>query len=122
MAESQRQELVQRLRVRIGPALRGRRAVDALRVLLERHVLGMVAVDLRARSDENRPLEPGAVLEHVLGALHVRQEGAARLLDDQLDSYGGREVEDDVTAVHELADDRGREHGVHNQMESVSSK
>ena len=120
VAQRQREELVERLRVGVRPALRRRRPVDPLRVLLEQDVLGMVAVDLGARRDQDRLLEARAVLEHVLGALHVRQQRVARLLDDQADADGSGQVVDDVAAVHELADHGLREDRVDDEVEPVA--
>ena len=80
----------------------------------------MVAVDLGARRDQHRLLEARAVLEHVLGALHVREQRAARLLDDQAHADGSGQVVDDVAPVHELADDGLREHGVDDEVEALA--
>ena len=43
-----------------------------------------------------RLVEAGAVLEHGLRALHVREQRAAGLLDDQADADGRGEVPDGV--------------------------
>ena len=80
----------------------------------------MVAVDLGARRDEHRPLEARAVLEHVLGALDVRKQRSAGLLDDQAYAYGSGQVVHDVAPVHELADDGLREHGVDHEVEALA--
>ena len=80
----------------------------------------MVAVDLGARGDEHGLLESRAVLEHVLGALDVGEQRAARLLDDELDADRCREVVHDVAAVHELADDGRRENRVDDEMEPLA--
>ena len=112
----QREELVHRLRVGVEPALLGRRPVDPARVLGERTLLAVVAVDLGGRGDQHALAEAVAVLEHGLGALHVRDERAHRLLDDQAHADRGGEVVDDVALVHELAHDRGREHRVDDQV------
>ena len=80
----------------------------------------MIAVDLGAGRDQHRLLEPRAVLEHVLGALHVRQQRAAGLLDDQADADGRGQVVHDVAAVHELADDGLREHRVDDEVEALA--
>jgi hypothetical protein len=118
--ERQREELVERLRVRVGPALRRRRTVDPQRVLVEGNVLGVVPVHLRARGDQHRLLETGAVLEHVLGALHVRQQCPAGLLDDQAHSHSGCQVIDRVATVHKLADDGRGEHRVDDEVEALA--
>jgi hypothetical protein len=120
VAQREREELVERLRVGVGPALRGRRPVDPLRVLIEQDVLRVIAVDLGAGRDQHRLLESCAVVEHVLGALHVRQQRTAGLLDDQADADGRGQVVHDVTAVHELADDGLREHRVDDEMEALA--
>ena len=120
VAKRQGEELVERLRVGVRPALRGRRPVDPLRVLLEQDVFRMVAVDLGARRDQHRLLEARAVLEHVLCALHVREQCAARLLDDQAHADGRGQVVDDVASVHELADDRLRENRVDDEVEPLA--
>jgi hypothetical protein len=78
----------------------------------------MVAVDLGRGGDEHALAEPGAVLEDSLGALDVRQQRAAGLLDDQANADRRSEVEDDVAPVHQLAHDRAREHGLHDEVES----
>ncbi len=80
----------------------------------------MVAVHLGARGDQHRLLEAGAVLEHVLGSLHVRQQRSAGLLDDQAHADGGREVVDRVAPVHELADDGRGEHRVDDEVEALA--
>ncbi len=80
----------------------------------------MVAVHLRGRRDEDALAKPVAVLEHRLGALHVRDERANGLLDDQPDADRGRKVVDDVAAVHELVHDRLREDGVDDEVEVAS--
>jgi hypothetical protein len=116
LAQREREELVEGLGIGVRPALRGRGPVDPLRVLREGNVFGMVPVDLRARGHEHRPLEAGAVVEYVLRALDVREQRPARLLDDEADSDGRREVVDGVDAVHELADDGRREHGIDDEM------
>ena len=77
----------------------------------------MVAVDLGARCDEHPLPEPRGVLEHVLRPLDVRQQRVPRALDDQPDPDDRGQVVDDVAAVHELADDRRREHGIDDEME-----
>ena len=118
VAQRERQELVERLRVGVGPALRGRRPIDPLRVLLEQDVRRMVAVHLGAGRDQHWFLEARAVLEHVLGALNVRQQRPAGLLDDQADADGRGQVVHDVAPVHELADDRLREHRVDHEVEA----
>ena len=112
----EREELVDRLRVRVPPALFGRRPVDAASVLLERLLLAMIAVDLRRRRDEHTPAEAVAVLEHGLGPLDVRDECAHGLLDDQPDAHRCREVEHDVAPVHELADDGLVQHRVDDEV------
>ena len=115
----EREELVHRLRVGIGPApLRGR-PVDAPRGLLERKLFAMVAVDLRGRGDEDALAELGAVLEHDLRPLQVRDERVHRLLDDQPHADGGRQVVDDVALVDELVDDRRREHRIDDEVEAL---
>ena len=48
--------------------------------------------------------------------LDVGQEGMAGLLHDQAYPDGGREVEDGVTAVHELAHDGRRQHRLDSEM------
>ena len=80
----------------------------------------MVAVDLGARRDEHSLVEAVAVLEHRLRAPDVRDHRQHRLLDDQPDADRCREVVDDVAAVHELADDGGRQHRVDDEMEPLA--
>ena len=113
----EREELVHRLRVRVGPAPLRRRPVDAARVLHEGHVVARVAVDLRGRRDEHPLAEAVAELEHGLGALDVRDQRVDGLLDDQPHADRGREVVDDVALVDELVDDRRREHRVDDEVE-----
>jgi hypothetical protein len=117
----ERQELVHRLGVGVGPAAHGRRSVDPPGILRERHLLAVVAVDLARRGDQHALVEAVAVLEHELGAAHVRDERVHGLLDDEPDSDGGCHVEDDVALVHELVDDGGLEDGVHHRWKSHRS-
>jgi hypothetical protein len=77
----------------------------------------VVAVDLGGRGDQHPLPELRAVLEHVLGALDVREQRVAGLLDDQLDADDSREVVDDIALVHELADDGRGEHGLDDEVE-----
>src|SRR5207248_4580259 len=60
----EREELVERLRFRIGPAAGGRRPVHPATLFGERFGLATVAVDLRRRRDEHTLAEPVAMLEH----------------------------------------------------------
>ncbi len=113
----ERQELVERLRLRVCPAPRRRRPVDAAALLCERLRLAPVAVDLGRRRDEHALPELVAVVEDVLRALDVRDERAHRLLDDQPHADRRGEVIDDVAAVHELVHDRRLEHGVDDEVE-----
>jgi hypothetical protein len=113
----EREELVHRLRVGVRPAPLRRRAVHAARVLGERRLLAVVAVDLGGRGDEHPLAEAVAVLEHGLRPLDVRDERVHGLLDDQADADGGGEVVDDVCLVHQLVYDRMREHGVDDEVE-----
>ena len=113
----EREELVHRLRVGVGPAALRRRPVDAARALLERRLVLVVAVDLRGRRDQDALAEAVALVEHVLRALHVGHERAHRLLDDQPHADRRGEVVDDVALVDELVDDRAREHRVHREVE-----
>ena len=64
----EREELVHRLRVGIRPAPDRGRPVDPARVLIERKLFPMVAVDLRGRCDQHALLEAVAVVEHDLRA------------------------------------------------------
>ena len=105
LVQRQRKELVHRLRVGIGPAAGSCRPVDPARVLGERLLLAVVAVDLGRRCDQHPFAETGAVLEHVLRALDIGEERVPRLLDDQPDTHCCGEVVDDVALVDELADD-----------------
>ena len=82
----------------------------------------MVAVDLRGRGDEHALAEPGAVVEHDLGALEVRDERVHRLLDDQPHADRRRQVVDDVALVHELVDDRRLEHRVDDEVEVAARR
>ena len=116
----EREELVHRLRVRIRPALLRRRPVDPPVGLDERPLLAVVAVDLGGRGDQHALAEPVAVLEDDLGATQVRHERLHGLLDDQTDADRRSEVVDDVALVDELVDDRPVEHGVDDEMESVT--
>jgi hypothetical protein len=111
------QVLVHRLRVRVQPALLGRRPVDTARVLAERVGRAVIAVDLRGRRDEHPLAEACAVVEHVLGAVEVRHDRVHRALDDQARADGRGEVVHDVDLVHELVDDRVRQDGVDDEME-----
>ncbi len=113
----EREELVHRLRVGVGPAALRRRPVDAAGALVERRLVLVVAVDLRGRGDQDALAEAVALVEHVLGALHVRHERAHRLLDDQAHADGRGEVVDDVALVDELVHDGTREHRVHGEVE-----
>ena len=118
LVEAEREELVDRLRVRVEPAALADRAVDAAVVLRQRAFLAVVAVDLRARRDEHALVELVAVLEHRLGAAHVRDHRVHRLLDDQPHADRGGQVVHDVALVDELADDRRREHRVDDEVEA----
>jgi hypothetical protein len=115
--QCEREKLVHRLGVRVGPALRGRRAVDPAGFLVERRVFRVIAVDLGRRRDEHPLAEAGAVLEHRFRPLDVREQRAAGLLDDQAHPDRGGEMEDHVDLVHELAHDGGREHGLDDEVE-----
>ena len=84
-----------------------RRAHHEVGVLAERHV-GALAVDLGGGGDEHELLLLRGVAQDHLGAVHVGFDRVHRLLDDQLDAYGGGEVKDDIGAIDELGDDRVR--------------
>jgi hypothetical protein len=77
----------------------------------------VVAVHLRARSDEDPLVEAVAVVENDLRPFEVRDQRAHRLLDDQADAHRSREVVDDVTLVDELAHDGVLQHGVDDEVE-----
>ncbi len=113
----EREELVHRLRVGVGPAPLGRGAVDAAVVLRERALLTVVAVHLRGRGDEHALVEAVRVLQHDLRPAEVRDERLDGLLDDQSNADRGREVIDDVALVDELVDGGVREHRVDDQVE-----
>ena len=108
----EREELVHRLRVGVGPAALGRRPIDAAVALLQRALLAVVAVDLGGGRDQHALVEPVALLEYVLGALEVDDERPNGLFDDQPHADRGGEVVDDVALVDELVHDRAREHRV----------
>src|SRR5215208_581707 len=117
LVEAEREELVDRLRVRVQPAALAHRAVDATIVLRQRAFLAVIAVHLGARRDEHALVELVAVLEDRLGAADVRDHRVHRLLDDQPHADRGSEVVHDVALVDELADDRGRQHRVNDEVE-----
>ena len=116
----EREELVHRLRVGVGPAALGGRAVDPAVGLAQRALLAVVAVDLAGRRDQHALAEAVAVVEHDLGALDVGDDRADGLLDDEAHADGRGQVVDDVALVHELVDDRRREHGVDDEVEVVA--
>ena len=118
LVEAERQELVHRLRVGVQPAALGDGAVDTPVVLLQRPLLAVVSVDLRARRDQHALVELVAVLEHRRRALQVRDHRVHGLLDDQAHADGGRQVVDDVALVDELADDRRGEHRVDDEVKA----
>ena len=72
LLEREREELVEGLRIRVCPPLGRRRAVDALRVLVEEASSGDSRTPPSWRR-RDRLLEAGAVLEYVLSALNVRK-------------------------------------------------
>ena len=113
----EREELVDRLRLRVEPPPRRRRAVHAPALLVERLRLAPVAVDLRGRGDEHALAEAVAVVEDDLGALDVRDERAHGLLDDE--PHADRRARDGRRRrnVHELVHDRRLEHRVDDEME-----
>ena len=113
----EREELVHRLRVGVGPTPLRRRPVHAARLLCERRLVPVVAVDLGRGRDEHALPEAVAVLEHDLRALEVGHERVHRLLDDQPHAHGRSEVVDDVALVDELVDDSAVEHGIDDEME-----
>src|SRR6266511_4791430 len=78
----ERQMLVHRLRVRVQPALFGCRTVDPAVPFRKRTLLAMIAVDLRARGDQDALAEATRVIEHVLGSLNVGDHRPNGLLDD----------------------------------------
>ena len=110
------EELVERLRLRVGPAARGRRPVHAKSLLVQRLGLATVSVHLGRGGDEHALVESVAVVEHRLGALDVRHQGVHRLLDDETHSDRRSEVEDDVATMHELVDDRRLQDRVDDQV------
>ena len=57
------------------------------------------------------------MVEDVLRPLDVRHERVHRLLDDEAHADRGRQVVDDVAAMHELVHDRRLEHRVDDEME-----
>ena len=116
----EREELVHRLRVGVRPAARRGRPVDAPGALVERQLLAVVAVDLGRRGDEHALAEAGAVVEHDLRPLEVRDERVDGLLDDQPHADRRRQVVDDVALVHELVDDRRLEHRVDDEVEVLA--
>jgi hypothetical protein len=109
--------LVHRLRIGVEPALLGRRAVDAAVVFGKRPFLAVVAVDLGARRHEDALAELAAIAEHGLGPLDVRNHGVHGLLDNETNADRCGQVIDDVALVHDLTDDRRREHGVDDEVE-----
>jgi hypothetical protein len=121
----EREELVHRLGVGVGPsgapswapAARRRGPADAAGVLRERRLVPVVAVHLRGRGDEDALPEAVRVLQHHLRPAHVREQGAHGLLDDEADADRRGQVRDDVALVDQLTDDRGREDGVDDEVE-----
>src|SRR3954470_15152815 len=117
---AEREMLVHRLGVRVQPAPRRRRAVDPAGVLLERFLLAVVAVDLRARGHQHALAEATRDVEDVLGPLDVRDHRVHRLLDDQTNPHRCGKVVDDVALVHELVDCGDRKHRVDDEVEVAS--
>ena len=115
----EREELVERLAARVGPAMAAGRAHHQIGVLAERHV-GALAVDLRRRRDEDELLLLCGVPQDHLGAVHVGLDRVHGLLDDQLHAHRGRQVEDHVGAIDELGDDRVVEDGVDRVVEALA--
>ena len=101
----ERQELVDRLAARVGPAMLRRRAHHEIGILAERHVLAL-AVHLGRRRDDDQLLLLVRVLQHDFGAVHVGLDRVDRLLDDQLHADRGGEMKDDVAAIDELGQQR----------------
>ena len=108
--------LVHRFGIGVQPALFRRRPIDAPIVLREWLLGAVIAVNLGARGDEHPFTEAVAVFEHRLGALDVRDHRVDRLLDDQPDADGSREMEDHIAPMGELADDRVRQDGVDDEV------
>ena len=109
--------LVEGLRVGIGPAAGGGRSVDATGIFLERLHHAVVAVHLGCRREQHALAEAVRVLEDDVRPPHVRAEGAHRLLDDEPNSYRGREVVDDIAPVNELVDHGRRQDRVDDEVE-----
>ncbi len=105
----QRQDLVDGLRGRVGPAGDGGRAQDPVGILRERD-LGVAAVDLRAAGDQEAAAVSIGRGEHVLGAADVAGQGLEGLLHDEAHPHGGGEVDHGVTAGGGLVDDGFVEH------------
>ena len=100
---SEREELVDRLAARVGPAVLRRRPEHEIGIFAERHVVAL-AVHLGGRGEHHELFFLVCVLQHHLGAVHVGLDGIHRLLDDQLDADRGGEVEDDVASIDQLGE------------------
>ena len=101
----QRQELVDRLAARVCPPMLRSRSEHEISVFAERHIIAL-AVDLGGRSNHHELFFLVGVLQHNLGAMHVRFDRMYRLLDNQLHPDGGCKVEHHVASVDELGQQR----------------
>ena len=101
----EREELVEQLAAGVGPAVLDGRAEHQLGAFAEGHVRAL-AVHLRRGGEHDQLLLLVRVLEHDLGAVHVRLDRVHRPFDDQLHADGGGQMEDDVAAVDPLGEQR----------------
>ena len=101
----QRQELVDRLAARVGPAVFRRRSHHEVGVFAEGHGRAL-AVDLGRRRDDDQLLLLVGVPQHDFGAVHVGLDRVDRRLHDQLHADGRGQVEDDVAVVDQLGQQR----------------
>ena len=92
------ERLVDALRRGVGPPRLQRRAEDAVR-LLGQAVRGVLAVDLAGRGQQQARRRRRESLEDDLGAVDVGAQALQRVIDDQVDADGGREVEYPVGAA-----------------------
>ena len=113
------QDLLDRLGLAVGPAARERAPEDPV-VLLAELVARVLAVDLARARDQHLGAVLVGLLEDDLATADVRRQALERLVHDQLNADGGREVEADVGPGHEVIEQVGVEDAAKDELDAIS--
>src|SRR5262249_10279636 len=111
------QELVERLGTGVAPAAFRRSAKHQGAILAEGD-LRTQAIDFGSRGEQHLLALPSGLGEHDFGSVNIGLDGSDRAFDDQLDTDGGGQMADHVTAVYQLREHRLVVDAVDDQAES----